>query len=69
MKKTWAVLIDRTVLDLDPVPGEKQRAVLEFIGPIFVESGDVEDQGLIDDALDSLFNTTFIEAADPSRIG
>ena len=63
------VLIDRTVLDLDPIPGEKQRAVLEFIGPIFVESGDVENQGLIDDALDSLFNTTFIEAADPSRIG
>lgn len=64
-----AVLIDRTVIDLDPVPGEKQRAVLEFIGPIFVESGDVASQDLIDDALDSLFNTQFIEAADPSRIG
>lgn len=64
-----AVLIDRTVLDLDPVPGAKQRAVLEFIGPIFVESGDVANQGLIDDALDSLFNTTFIDAADPARIG
>ncbi|NYF10768.1 sulfonate transport system substrate-binding protein [Leifsonia sp. AK011] len=63
------VLVDRTVIDLDPVPGDKQRKVLEFIGPIFVESGDVADQGLIDDALDSLFNTTFIEAADPSRIG
>jgi sulfonate transport system substrate-binding protein len=63
------VLVDRTVIDLDPVPGDKQREVLEFIGPIFVESGDVADQGLIDDALDSLFNTTFIEAADPSRIG
>lgn len=64
-----AVLIDRTVIDLDPVPGEKQRAVLEFIGPIFVESGDVASQELIDDALDSLFNTQFIESADPSRIG
>lgn len=64
-----AVLIDRTVIDLDPVPGAKQRAVLEFIGPIFVESGDVANQALIDAALDSLFNTEFIEAADPSRIG
>lgn len=64
-----AVLIDRTVIDLDPVPGAKQRAVLEFIGPIFVESGDVASQDLIDQALDTLFNTTFIEAADPARIG
>lgn len=64
-----AVLIDRTVIDLDPIPGAKQRAVLEFIGPIFVESGDVASQDVIDTALDSLFNTTFIEAANPSRIG
>lgn len=64
-----AVLIDRTVIDLDPVPGAKQRAVLEFIGPIFVESGDVASQDLIDQALDTLFNTTFIEAADPARVG
>lgn len=63
------VLIDRTKIDIDPVPGDAQRAVLEFIGPIFVESGDVASQDLIDTALDSLFDTTFIEAADPSRIG
>ena len=25
-----------TVIDLDPVPGETQRAVLEVVGPIFV---------------------------------
>ncbi|MDH6180982.1 sulfonate transport system substrate-binding protein [Microbacteriaceae bacterium SG_E_30_P1] len=64
-----AVLIDRTVIDLDPVPGDKQREVLEFIGPIFVESGDVANQDDIDEALDSLFNTTYIEAADPARFG
>ncbi|MDQ2698177.1 MAG: aliphatic sulfonate ABC transporter substrate-binding protein [Actinomycetota bacterium] len=63
------VLIERTVLDLNPVPGAAQRAVLEVVGPIFVESGDVASQDLIDAALDSLFNTTFIDAADPSRIG
>jgi sulfonate transport system substrate-binding protein len=60
-----AVLIDRTVLDLDPVPGETQRAVLAVIGPIFVDSGDVANQQLIDQALDSLFNPDYAEAADP----
>lgn len=63
------VLIDRTKIDIDPVPGDAQRAVLEFIGPIFVESGDVASQDLIDTALDTLFDTTFIEAADPARVG
>lgn len=60
-----AVLIDRTVLDLDPVPGETQRKVLEVIGPIFVESGDVANQRLIDEALDALFAPEYAEAADP----
>ena len=64
-----AVLIDRTVLDLDGIPGDKQREVLAIIGPIFVESGDVASQELIDDALDSLFDPTFAEQADPDAIG
>jgi ABC transporter, substrate-binding protein, aliphatic sulfonates family len=60
-----AVLIDRTVLDLDPVPGETQRKVLAIIGPIFVDSGDVANQRLIDQALDALFAPEYAEAADP----
>jgi len=60
-----AVLIDRTVLDLDPVPGETQRKVLAVIGPIFVESGDVANQRAIDQALDALFAPEYAEAADP----
>ena len=64
-----SVLIERTNLEVDPVPGDAQYEVLKFIGPIFVESGDVASQDLIDDALDSLFNTTFIDEADPARIG
>ncbi|MET1044328.1 MAG: aliphatic sulfonate ABC transporter substrate-binding protein [Microbacteriaceae bacterium] len=63
------VLLERTVLDLDPVPGKTQRDVLEVVGPIFVESGDVANQQLIDDALDALFNDTFASKADPSAIG
>ena len=64
-----AVLIDRTVLELDGIPGDKQRDVLAIIGPIFVESGDVASQDLIDDALDTLFDPTFAEQADPDAIG
>lgn len=63
------VILERTVIDLDVVPGEKQRAVLEVVGPIFVDSGDVSSQELIDTALDELFDDTFATAADASRIG
>ncbi|GEN79412.1 aliphatic sulfonate ABC transporter substrate-binding protein [Actinotalea fermentans] len=62
------VILERTVIDLDPVPGEAQRAVLEVVGPIFVESGDVSSQAQIDDALDALFDPSFATQADPSRI-
>jgi sulfonate transport system substrate-binding protein len=63
------VIIERTVIDLDVAPGEKQRAVLEVVGPIFVESGDVSTQALIDDALATLFNDTFATKADPTNVG
>lgn len=62
------VLAERTNLDVDPVPGEAQRDVLEIIGPIFVESGDVPAQAQIDDALDTLLDPQFAEAADPGTI-
>lgn len=61
--------IARTVIDIDNVPGQTQRDVLAIIGPIFVESGDVPNQQLIDDALESLFNDEFATAAEPDLIG
>ncbi|MCA1943061.1 MAG: aliphatic sulfonate ABC transporter substrate-binding protein [Yonghaparkia sp.] len=61
--------IARTVIDISNVPGDAQRDVLAIIGPIFVESGDVPNQELIDEALASLFNDTFATAADPAAIG
>ncbi len=64
-----AVIADRTNLGVDPKPGKKQHDVLAFIGPIFVESGDVASQDQIDAALDSLFNTEFVDKADTSYIG
>lgn len=63
------VINERTVLDLDPVPGAQQREVLEFVGTIFVDSGDVREQSTVDEALDSLFDTSFVERADPARAG
>jgi len=64
-----AVIADRTNLEVDPIPGKAQIDVLTVIGPIFVESGDVASQDLIDDALATLLNPTFAEKADASRIG
>ncbi len=62
------VITERTNFDIDPVPGDTQRDVLEVVGPIFVESGDVPTQDAVDDALDSLFEPSFAEKADPSTI-
>ncbi|MEV7972930.1 aliphatic sulfonate ABC transporter substrate-binding protein [Cellulomonas sp. NPDC089187] len=62
------VITERTGLDIDPVPGQAQREVLEVVGPILVESGDVADQATVDTALDELFDPSFAEAADPSTI-
>ncbi len=61
------VITERSNLDVDPVPGDAQRAVLAKIGPIFVESGDVPDQAKIDAALASLINDTFVKQANASR--
>ncbi|WBU38660.1 aliphatic sulfonate ABC transporter substrate-binding protein [Homoserinibacter sp. YIM 151385] len=63
-----AVLVDRTELDIDPAPGEAQRAVLEVIGPIFVDSGDVASQDQIDEALDTLFEPAYADEADPDSL-
>jgi sulfonate transport system substrate-binding protein len=64
-----AVVEERTNFDIDPVPGDAQTDVLDVIGPIFVESGDVADQATIDKALDSLLDPTYAEKADPSAVG
>jgi sulfonate transport system substrate-binding protein len=62
------VITERTNLAVDPKPGQAQLDVLTKIGPVFVESGDVQSQEQIDAALATIVNDTFITAADPSRI-
>jgi sulfonate transport system substrate-binding protein len=61
------VISERSNLDVDPVPGPAQISVLEKIGPIFVESGDVDEQADIDAALSTLINDAFVTQADPTR--
>lgn len=61
-------VLERTRLDIDHVPGEEQLAVLERVGPIFVDSGDVQSQDQIDEALGSLLETSYAEDAEPSRV-
>ena len=63
-----AVISDRSNLAVDPVPGQAQLDVLTVIGPIFVESGDVPSQDLIDTALASLLEPKYAEAADPDAL-
>lgn len=63
------VLVDRTVLDLDPVPGQVQTDLLAFVGTIFVESGDVPNQQVVDEALASLYDTSFADSANGERAG
>ncbi len=66
--ETAQVVWDRTYLDIDNVPGDKQLAVLEKVGPYLVESGDVASQGEVDTALGSIVNDTFAQKADPARV-
>jgi len=56
-------VLERTHFDVSPVPGDDQQAVLEKVGPILVESGDVASQDAVDDALDSLFEPSYAEQA------
>lgn len=63
------VIRERSNLDVDQVPGPAQLAVLEKIGPIFVELGDVPSRRQVDDALASLINDSFATRADASRFG
>lgn len=57
------VIADRTNLAIDLVPGAEQQAVLEVVAPILVSNGDVASQENVDEALATLFDPTFAEAA------
>lgn len=62
------VIEERSNLGVSGIPGDAQAAVLQVIGPIFVDSGDVASQQQIDDALATLIEPTFATQADATRI-
>ena len=57
------VIEERSNLDVDPVPGQAQLDVLEVVGPILVETGDVASQENVDKALAELLEPSFAEQA------
>lgn len=61
------VINERSNLDVDQTPGAAQLTVLETIGPIFVELGDVPNQKQVDEALDTLLNDSLVKQANAAR--
>ncbi|MPV89405.1 aliphatic sulfonate ABC transporter substrate-binding protein [Georgenia ruanii] len=61
-------VLQRTHLDIDNVPGQKQLDVLRGIGPFFVANGDVKNQAQVDDALGTIVHADLAEHADASRV-
>lgn len=57
------VITERTVLDINPIPGKTQTTLLAKIGKVFVANGDVATQAQVDTALKTLYDTSFIEKA------
>lgn len=60
-------LTERTRLDIDPVPGPDQRAVLERLLPILVSENLVRSESDARTALDTLFEPRFAEQAAGTR--
>ncbi|MET7397866.1 aliphatic sulfonate ABC transporter substrate-binding protein [Dactylosporangium sp. NPDC005572] len=56
------VLTERTTLDLDPVPGDAQRTVLQTILPVLVADGNIKSAQDGQAALDTLFEPRFAQA-------
>ncbi|MBX3069488.1 MAG: aliphatic sulfonate ABC transporter substrate-binding protein [Thermomicrobiales bacterium] len=54
------VLHDRTNLDIDPIPGDVQRAVLEVVIPIFEAEDQLQPGSDVQEALDTLYATDLI---------
>ena len=55
------VIQERSNFEVDPVPGQAQFDVLEEVGPIFIDTGDVSSQDNIDEALETLLHPDFAE--------
>jgi sulfonate transport system substrate-binding protein len=56
------VLTQRTVLDIDPVPGAAQKAVFEKILPVLVADANVKSEADARTAIDTLFEPKYASA-------
>ncbi|ABS01929.1 aliphatic sulfonate ABC transporter substrate-binding protein [Kineococcus radiotolerans] len=61
-----ARVLERTTLDVDSVPGEAQRSVLEGIVPLMASTGDIPSAEAATEALDGLLVADFAEKATPA---
>ena len=57
------VIKERTLINIDPIPGQTQTDLLAKIGKVFVANGDVATQAQVDNALKTLYDTQFIKRA------
>jgi sulfonate transport system substrate-binding protein len=53
-------LLDRTNLEIEPIPGDTQRAVLEVVIPVFEAENQLSPGADVQEALDTLFRPEFI---------
>ncbi|MGO1398637.1 MAG: aliphatic sulfonate ABC transporter substrate-binding protein [Brevibacterium yomogidense] len=67
-EETAGLTMERTHLDIDPVPGDEQLEVLRRIGPTLVEIGDVAEQSQVDEAIDTIIDDRFASEADAARV-
>ena len=58
-----ALVLQRTTLDIDPVPGAAQQKVLAGVAPLMASEGDVDSESAATTALQGLFAPQFAQAA------
>ncbi|GAB3848470.1 aliphatic sulfonate ABC transporter substrate-binding protein [Nesterenkonia populi] len=58
------VISERVNFDISPVPGDDLHTSLEPVAPFFVETGDVDSEEQVQDALDELFWPEYAEEAE-----
>jgi len=54
------VLVDRTNFEIEPIPGDTQRAVLEVVIPVFEAENQLQPGSDVQESLDTLFRPEFI---------
>src|SRR5699024_8955880 len=67
-EETAALTMERTHLDIAPVPGEAELEVLRRMGSSHEDGSDVAVQAQVDEAIDTIVDVRFASEADTSRV-